>query len=215
MAAGATSFKECAPRHDVGPTAKNKVGPLLNGLNSRGSGSVAGCNYSDANKGSGTAGQLMPHGGMMMGPGGGMAMMGGPGRIGMMEMADHVEGRIAFLKAELKISEAQMPPWNAFADALRANAEMCTTMMQGGMRGQDSVSMSGSIDSITWKDDVGHARGGGTRAALALLYAVFTEEQKKVADQLIRGLIWAWVRCNHKGRSRQRLPTSIPGNDPR
>jgi hypothetical protein len=55
----------------------------------------------------------------------------------------------------------------------------------------------------------------GTRAALALLYAVFTEEQKKVADQLIRGLIWSWVRCNHKRRSRQRLPTSIPGNDPR
>jgi LTXXQ motif family protein len=27
----------------------------------------------------------------------------------------------------------------------------------------------------------------GTKAALAPLYAVFTEEQKKVADQLIRG----------------------------
>jgi hypothetical protein len=73
MAAGATSFKKCAPCHVVGPTAKNKVDPLLNGLDGRESGSVAGCNYSDANKGSGTAGQLMPHGGMMMGPGRGMA----------------------------------------------------------------------------------------------------------------------------------------------
>ena len=43
-----------------------------------------------------SAGQPMPHGGMMMGPGGGMAMMGGPGGIGMMGMADHIEGRIAF-----------------------------------------------------------------------------------------------------------------------
>jgi len=53
LAAGATSFKKCAPCHDVGPTAKNKVGPLLNGLDGRKSGSVAGYSYSDANKGSG------------------------------------------------------------------------------------------------------------------------------------------------------------------
>ncbi len=53
LAGGATSFKKCAPCHDVGPTAKNKVGPVLNGLDGRKSGSVAGYSYSDANKGSG------------------------------------------------------------------------------------------------------------------------------------------------------------------
>ena len=53
MAAGATSFKKCVPCHDVGPTAKNKVGPVLNGLDGRKSGSVPGYSYSDANKGSG------------------------------------------------------------------------------------------------------------------------------------------------------------------
>ena len=37
------------------------------------------------------------------------------GYDGMMGMADHVEGRIAFLKVELKITDAQMPQWNAFA----------------------------------------------------------------------------------------------------
>ena len=136
-----------------------------------------------------SAGQPMPHGGMMMGPGGAMAMMGGAGGIGMMGMADHIEGRIAFLKAELKITEAQMPPWNAFADALRANAEMCTTMMQGGRMGQDGASMS-ALDRL---DHMEKMMSGmleavrGTRAALAPLYAVFTEEQKKVADQLIHG----------------------------
>ncbi len=50
---GATSFKKCAACHDVGPTAKNKVGPVLNGLDGRKSGTVANYNYSDANKGSG------------------------------------------------------------------------------------------------------------------------------------------------------------------
>jgi cytochrome c len=53
LEAGATSFKKCTPCHDVGPTAKNKVGPVLNGLAGRHSGSIPGFNYSDANKNSG------------------------------------------------------------------------------------------------------------------------------------------------------------------
>ena len=51
--AGATAYKKCAPCHDVGPAAKNKVGPKLNGLAGRKSGTVEGFNYSDANKASG------------------------------------------------------------------------------------------------------------------------------------------------------------------
>ena len=53
LAAGATSFKKCMACHDIGETAKNKVGPILNGIDGRHSGSVAGYNYSDANKNSG------------------------------------------------------------------------------------------------------------------------------------------------------------------
>lgn len=53
VAAGATAYKKCVSCHDVGPTAKNKVGPVLNGLDGRKSGTVAGYNYSDANKNSG------------------------------------------------------------------------------------------------------------------------------------------------------------------
>ena len=53
LTAGATSFKKCAPCHDVGETAKNKVGPLLNGLDGRKTGTITGYNYSEANKNSG------------------------------------------------------------------------------------------------------------------------------------------------------------------
>lgn len=53
VAAGATTFKKCAICHDVGETAKNKVGPQLNGINGRHSGSAAGYSYSSANKSSG------------------------------------------------------------------------------------------------------------------------------------------------------------------
>jgi len=53
VAAGEQSFKKCLPCHAVGADAKNKVGPVLNGIDGRHSGSVAGYSYSDANKNSG------------------------------------------------------------------------------------------------------------------------------------------------------------------
>lgn len=53
VAAGEKSFNKCRACHQVGETAKNTVGPELNGLFGRKSGSVAGYNYSDANKNSG------------------------------------------------------------------------------------------------------------------------------------------------------------------
>ena len=53
VAAGEQSFKKCIACHAVGDGAKNKVGPELNGLDGRHSGSAEGFNYSDANKNSG------------------------------------------------------------------------------------------------------------------------------------------------------------------
>jgi cytochrome c len=51
--AGKKVFTKCAPCHAVGPGAKNKVGPELNGLIGRAAGSVEGFAYSAAMKGSG------------------------------------------------------------------------------------------------------------------------------------------------------------------
>jgi cytochrome c len=53
VAAGEQSFKKCLPCHSVGEGAKNKVGPVLNGLAGRHSGSIEGFTYTDANKNSG------------------------------------------------------------------------------------------------------------------------------------------------------------------
>jgi len=52
-AAGKASFNKCMACHAIGEGAKNKVGPELNGLDGRKSGSVEGYSYSDANKNSG------------------------------------------------------------------------------------------------------------------------------------------------------------------
>ena len=52
-AAGEKVFNKCKVCHQVGPSAKNAVGPVLNGLVGRKAGSIEGYSYSPANKGSG------------------------------------------------------------------------------------------------------------------------------------------------------------------
>ena len=51
--AGKAAFNKCMACHAIGEGAKNKVGPELNGLDGRHSGTVEGYAYSDANKNSG------------------------------------------------------------------------------------------------------------------------------------------------------------------
>jgi cytochrome c len=53
VAKGEISFHKCLPCHSIGDDAQNKIGPELNGLDGRHSGSVADFSYSDANKNSG------------------------------------------------------------------------------------------------------------------------------------------------------------------
>ena len=52
-AAGEKIFLKCKACHQIGETAKNAVGPVLNGVVGRHSGSIEGYNYSEANKNSG------------------------------------------------------------------------------------------------------------------------------------------------------------------
>ena len=51
--AGKNSFNKCLACHAIGEDAKNKVGPELNGLDGRKSGTAPDYNYSEANKNSG------------------------------------------------------------------------------------------------------------------------------------------------------------------
>jgi cytochrome c len=53
-AAGEQVFRRlCSPCHDIGPEAKVKLGPPLNGIEGRTAGTFEGFNYSPANKSSG------------------------------------------------------------------------------------------------------------------------------------------------------------------
>jgi cytochrome c len=52
-AAGKTVFNKCVACHAIGEGAQNKVGPQLNGLDGRKSGTAPDYSYSEANKNSG------------------------------------------------------------------------------------------------------------------------------------------------------------------
>jgi hypothetical protein len=132
--------------------------------------------------------------GMGMGsPGDGMPMMGmrpmmmGREGIGGM-MAGHVEGRLAFLKTELKITDAQLPLWNAVADAIRANTKSVSAMMAGGMMaGSETATLPGKL-ALREKMMTAHLHGlRRFKAAVDPLYAALSPEQKKTADQLLMG----------------------------
>jgi hypothetical protein len=129
-----------------------------------------------------SGGMGMSAGGMPM-----MGMMQMMGAEGMQMMAQHVEGRIAFLKTELKITDAQLPQWNAFADAMRGNAKAMQGMMQGGM--MMGMGADGTLpDRLAAREKQLTARLEAIRklkAAADPLYAAMSADQKKTADEIM------------------------------
>jgi LTXXQ motif family protein len=117
-----------------------------------------------------------------------MGMMGSG--MGGMATIDRVEGRIAFLRAELKITDAQASVWNGFADALRANAkrlaEVRASMMAKTSDGQAKESTI--ADRLDQQEQWLLARLDGTRtmkAAFAKLNETLSDDQKKTANDLL------------------------------
>jgi hypothetical protein len=121
-------------------------------------------------------------GGSMMGQGMmGQGMMGGrQARMGPM-----VDGRLAYLKGELKITDAQNEAWNGYAEAVKGRMNVMQGTRQGMM---DAIQQGGAVERMD-------ARIGGMESMLEAmknikpatvkLYSALTDEQKKIADQLI------------------------------
>jgi len=131
--------------------------------------------------------------GMMGHDGSSVPMMQGASR-GCMEqmtgMAQHMEGRIAFLRAELKIADGQLPQWNAFAEVLRANARRMTEMHEM-MTQSGSPSAPERLNRREKMMAVMLEAVRSAKAAFTPLYGVLSDEQKKVADTLApTGLGW-------------------------
>ena len=137
-------------------------------------------------------------------PGPGAGMMGGDmGRMmqqmmqsrmaaASMQPFRRIEGQLAFFRAELRITDAQMPQWNAFADAVRTQGDglrqatqqaMGTTTAPGTGTGPGTApqQMERRIALLA-----AHHQAMRTVAAAATpLYAALSEEQRRTADELM------------------------------
>lgn len=128
---------------------------------------------------------------------GGMpAMMGDMGR--MMDMMhrqmaahhamrafEHIEGQLAFYRAELRITDAQQAQWNAFADAVRTAAGTLKQAVTTAMRETSPVAAPEQIERrmalLTAQLEVMRT----VQAAARPLYAALSDEQKRTADTLM------------------------------
>ena len=119
----------------------------------------------------------------MMGPGGHHAMMMAPGMI-----QAFAEGKLAFLKSWLGITEAQSGPWNAFADNVRAQAKSLADAQQKRMpaTGQTQWTLPQWVDAHLQMMEDHLAAMKKVKPALDDLYRALTPEQRQKADQLVR-----------------------------
>jgi hypothetical protein len=126
----------------------------------------------------------------MMGPGMmGWGMWRGPRWGGPEGMLDRVEGRLAFIKAELKITEAQTPAWNELASAVRAAAKQHNDRMRAAFKDGPDRTLLERLDlheqlMTARLEEIKQVKG-----SLKALYAQLSDEQKREADHLMLPMV--------------------------
>jgi hypothetical protein len=158
----------------------------------------------DQSKQGGMGGMMGQGGGMMGQRQGGMMdedgkpdgcpMMGdmmGSGRHGMgmkhgmMHSVPMMEARLAYIKADLEITAAQMPAWDAYADAVRARHDAMESVHADMMHAKGNGSVVDRMDARIKAMETMVDSLKALKPATEALYAALSEEQKKNADQLL------------------------------
>ena len=98
----------------------------------------------------------------------------------------HVEGRIAFLKAELKITDAQQPQFDKVAAAMRDNAAAMRQVFES-MPGSGDTPPN-AVQRLEMRAKLATLRAQASQRTLDAfkpLYDSLSDEQKKTADELL------------------------------
>ena len=130
--------------------------------------------------------KMMGQGGMGMMGQVGMPMAGGMANpyLPIADMGAHLEGRIAFLRAELGITETQASQWDALAQALRDG----TAKLKQATPSQPANASVDFLQRVTIQEQWMNARLEGlkaVKAAFAGLQAVLSDDQRKIAEELL------------------------------
>jgi hypothetical protein len=117
---------------------------------------------------------------------------GTPGRqqTAMCRMDEHIDGDLAFLKAELKITEAQTPQWNIFAQAFRSDREKRARACKEAVEQSKEIKSASLPDAMKMAEDQLSLRLDSLRSmkvAVQPLYDSLNKDQRKSADQIMRG----------------------------
>jgi hypothetical protein len=105
-------------------------------------------------------------------------------------MDEHIDGDLAYLKTVLKITDAQAPQWNVFAETFRADREKRANLCKETMEQARAMKSASLLDALTMVEDQLTERLNSLRAmkgALQPLYASLSKEQKKTADEVMKG----------------------------
>jgi len=100
--------------------------------------------------------------------------------------SERIEARLAYIKTALKITDAQTPQWNAFAEVLRRHAkeaDKAITEMRGHRDDKATV-----IDRLEFRQKMMVKQAAALEDFLIAakpLYASLSDEQKKSADELL------------------------------
>jgi hypothetical protein len=126
--------------------------------------------------------------GMMYGPGYGPGMMGGCPMMGIAadgQTSTFAEGRVAFLKAELGITDAQKTVWDAYAGTIKGNLQNMQGMWQTMKAVLEAKTPADRLDAQIIGMEGRLAALKEIKPALAALYAALSDEQKKKAHEVL------------------------------
>jgi hypothetical protein len=126
----------------------------------------------------------------------GQGMMGGGGWHGSMmgygpdAMLDRIDGRLAFLKTELKITEAQSAAWDELAGVIRTTSEAHNDMMRSMMKDMRSgdflkAPLPERLQIQQTRLEARLEQVKSVKAAVEKLYAILNDDQKKAADDIV------------------------------
>jgi hypothetical protein len=188
VALGGPAFAQQGQGDQMGPGTMGQGGQMGPGMMGQGGQMGPGMMGQGGQMGPGMMGQGGQMGPMMQGgmmgrdcPMMGMAMGEGDGSM-------HATGRIAFLKAELGITEKQKPAFEDYADALKKNLEgmkaMRASMMSNMKSGTAAERLDGRIKAMEGR----LATLKEVKPALDKLYGTLSDEQKKKADEVLTGM---------------------------
>lgn len=123
-----------------------------------------------------------------------MCMMGQRMRMGEAMMERRAERHLAALKAELKITDAQVKAWDGYAAAVAAAAKVMAEQRKAAMDKGGTATLPQRLDvhEAMLVSHLEHLRK--TKAAANALYVVLSDDQKKIADKAALGMMHGHMR---------------------